>query len=197
MKTIAAYCRVSTVRQKTDSQVAEIKKWLASNGHDESQVEWYIDKETGTTLKRQEFGRLQRDIFEGKVKTIIVWKLDRLSRRLRDGINVLAEWCERGLRIVVVTQAIELNGAVGRMIAAVMLGLAEIELEYRAERQAAGIEVAKKKGVYTGRKKGTTKAKPVRARELQAKGFNLGEIAQALGTSKRTVQRYLGGTNHV
>jgi len=38
MKTIAAYCRVSTVRQKTDSQVAEIKKWLASNGHDESQV---------------------------------------------------------------------------------------------------------------------------------------------------------------
>ena len=43
------------------------------------------------------------------------------------------------LKIVVVTQRIELNGAVGRMVAAVMLGLAEIELEFRTERQAAGI----------------------------------------------------------
>jgi DNA invertase Pin-like site-specific DNA recombinase len=50
------------------------------------------------------------------------------------------------LKIVVITQQIELNGAVGRMIAALLLGLAEIELEYRQERQAAGIEVAKRKG---------------------------------------------------
>ena len=100
-----------------------------------------------------------------------MWKLDRLSRRLRDGVNMLADWCERGLKIVVITQQIELNGAVGRMIAALLLGLAEIELEYRAERQAAGIEVAKKKGVYKGRKKGTTKGEPERARELRAKGL--------------------------
>jgi len=92
---------------------------------------------------------------------------------------------------VVVTQQIELNGAVGRMIAAVMLGLAEIELEYRQERQIAGIEVAKKKGIYKGRQRGTTKAKPDRARELAAKGLRVSEIAQALGTSDRTVQRYL------
>ena len=95
------------------------------------------------------------------------------------------------MKIVAVTQQIELNGAVGRMIAAVMLGLAEIELEYREERQRAGIEVAKKKGVYTGRKRGTTKAKPQRARELRERGLKIEEIAQALGTSKRTVQRYL------
>ena len=82
-----------------------------------------------------------------------MWKLDRLSRRLRDGVNVLADWCERGLKIVVITQQIELNGAVGRMIAALLLGLAEIELEYRQERQAAGIEVAKRKGIYKGRQK--------------------------------------------
>ena len=69
--------------------------------------------------------------------------------------------------------------------------LAEIELEYRAERQAAGIEVAKKKGIYKGRKKGTTKGEPERARELKAKGLKVVEIAQAMGTSKRTVQRYL------
>jgi DNA invertase Pin-like site-specific DNA recombinase len=188
---IAAYCRVSTVRQKTDSQVAEIKKWIAAQGYDDAQIGWYIDKQTGKNLQRPEFQRLQRDIFDGRIGTVIVWKLDRLSRRLRDGINVLADWCERGLKIVVITQQIELNGAVGRMIAAVMLGLAEIELEYRVERQAAGIEVAKRKGIYKGRKQGTTKGKPERAKELAAKGLRAAEIAQALGTSVRTVQRYL------
>ncbi len=90
-----------------------------------------------------------------------------------------------------ITQQIELNGAVGRMIAALMLGLAEIELEFRAERQRAGIEVAKKRGVYTGRKRGTTKAKPERARELWGRGLKTKEIAEALGASQRTVQRYL------
>ena len=58
----------------------------------------------------------------------------------------------------------------GRMIAAVMLGLAEIELKYRRERQAAGIQVAKKKGSYKVRKKGTTKRKPDRAKELRDRG---------------------------
>ena len=190
--TIACYVRVSTRRQKDDSQRAEIEKWLDANGIDRSQVKWYADKESGKFLKRPEFDRLQADIFHGKVKVVICWKLDRLSRRLRDGVNLLADWCERGLKIVVVTQQIELNGPVGRMIAAVMLGLAEIELEYRRERQAAGIQVAKKKGSYKGRKKGTTKSKPDRAKELRDKGLKVAEIAQALGVSERTAFRYMG-----
>jgi DNA invertase Pin-like site-specific DNA recombinase len=77
------------------------------------------------------------------------------------------------------------------MIAAVMLGLAEIELEYRRERQMAGIAVARKNGKFTGRKKGTTKAKPHRAKELKETGLTAPEIAKAMGTSLRTVWRYL------
>jgi DNA invertase Pin-like site-specific DNA recombinase len=190
---IACYARVSSRHQKADSQVSEIGKWLQAHSIAADQVRWYVDKQTGKNLERPEFGRLQREIFDGSITTVVIWKLDRLSRRLRDGINVLADWCERGLKIVVVTQAIELNGAVGRMIAALLLGLAEIELEYRAERQAAGIEVAKRKGVYKGRKKGTTKADPTRARELRLRGLTTAEIAQALATTKRTIERYLQG----
>jgi DNA invertase Pin-like site-specific DNA recombinase len=188
---IAAYVRTSTRRQKDDSQRSEINKWFAANGIAPEKVEWYADQETGKTLDRPEFARLQKNVFEGKIKTIVIWKLDRLSRRLRDGINTLADWCEKNIKIVVITQQIELSGAVGRMMAALLLGLAEIELEYRQERQAAGIEVAKIKGVYTGRRAGTTKAKPKRAKELREKGLTVEEIAQAISVSPRTVWRYL------
>lgn len=190
--TVGCYIRVSTSRQKHDSQRAEIQRWLDGNGISPEQVVWYADKESGATMQRPEFDRLQRDIFDGKVKTVVLWKLDRLSRRLKDGVNTLAAWCERGVKIVVVTQQIELNGPVGRMIAALLLGLGEIELEYRRERQMAGIAVAKKNGVYMGRRKGTTKKTPDRARELRDKGLTSAEIATALGVSQRTVFRYIG-----
>src|SRR3954453_14679694 len=163
---IACYCRVSSVRQKTDSQKPEIRRWLQGNGVDPSTVEWFEDKETGRTLRRPAFDRLQKGIFAGAVKTVVVWKLDRLSRRQRDGVNLLADWCERGVRVVVVTQQVDLSGAVGRMVASVLFGLAEIESEYRRERQAAGIDVAKERGIYRGRQRVTTRTSPRRAQEL-------------------------------
>ena len=76
------------------------------------------------------------------------------------------------------------------MVASVMFGLAEIELEYRRERQSAGIRVATARGVYTGRKKGTTKGKPNRAEQLRKRGLAIPEIANALSVSERTVFRY-------
>ena len=89
------------------------------------------------------------------------------------------------------TQQIDLQGTVGRLVASVLFGLAEIEQEYRRERQAAGIAVAKQKGVYRGRQQGTTKASPTRAQALHLRGFTVPEIATALGISPRTVFRYL------
>lgn len=189
--TVAAYVRVSHRRQNTDGQEAEIRKWAAGNGIDPDKMTWFIEKESGKSLDRPQFKKLQQAIFTGEVRTVVVYKLDRISRRLKDGVNTLSEWCEKGVRVVVVTQAIDLSGPVGRMIAAVLMGLSEVELEFRRERQEAGIEVAKRKGVYRGRKRGTTKGKPERARELKDRGLTVEEIATALGTSARTVFRYL------
>jgi DNA invertase Pin-like site-specific DNA recombinase len=188
---LACYCRVSSQRQKTDSQKAEILQWLQGCGITASAVQWFEDTETGTTLRRPAFERLQRAIVAGTIRTVVVWKLDRLSRRQRDGVNVLADWCERGVRVVVVTQQLDVHGAVGRMVASVLFGLAEIEAEYRRERQAAGIAVAKRNGVYQGRQRGTTKANPARARALRARGLTIPEIALSLGLSPRTTCRYL------
>jgi DNA invertase Pin-like site-specific DNA recombinase len=142
-------------------------------------------------MDRPAFRKLQADIFNGTVKTVIVWKLDRLARKIKDGVNIIADWCEQGVRIVSTTQQIDLSGPAGHLFASMLFGIAEIELQHVKERQAAGIAVAKEKGIYQGRKKGTTKAKPERVRELQARGLTALEIANALNVSERTVFRYL------
>jgi DNA invertase Pin-like site-specific DNA recombinase len=187
----ACYCRVSSRRQKNDSQKAEIGRWLTSHRIKSSAVQWFEDRESGKSLKRPAFNRMQKAIFDGEVDTVVVWKLDRISRRQHEGVGLLADWCERGIRVVVVTQQIDLSGAVGRMVASVLFGLAEIELEYRRERQEAGIKVAKQRGVYRGRQQGTTKASPHRAQDLRGRGLTVREIATALGVSDRTAFRYL------
>ena len=191
MKAVACYLRVSTTSQNEAGQKREIRRWLTGNDVNPDSALWFIDKETGDHLARPAFERLQTAIFNGEVGTVVVWKLDRLSRKLRDGLNVLCDWCERGLRVVSVTQQIDFNGAVGKMIASVLFAVAEMEQETRRERQRAGIEAAKERGVYAGRKAGTTKATPARARQLAERGLTHGEIAASLGVSRRTVIRYL------
>jgi DNA invertase Pin-like site-specific DNA recombinase len=73
---------------------------------------------------------------------------------LKEGVNVLADWCQRGIRVIAITQQIDLSGPVGHLIASLLFGIAEIELQHAKERQAIGITLAKKRGVYTGRQAG-------------------------------------------
>lgn len=185
----AVYIRVSTIGQNESGQRREITRWLRGNGI--TDVRWFVDKATGDNLDRPAFAALQRAIFDGEVECVVCWKLDRLSRSLRDGINTLADWADRGLRVVSVTQQLDFNGAVGKMLAAVLLGVAEMEQETRRERQAAGIAAARERGAYLGRRAGSTKAKPARARQLRDRGNTIDEIAAALGVSRRTVHNYL------
>ena len=188
--TTAIYLRVSSPKgQKTDSQRAELEAWLKR--HHYKSVQWFEDHESATTMQRDAFQRLQAAIFAGKITTVVVWKLDRLARSLKEGVNVLADWCQRGVRIIAITQQIDLSGPVGHLIASLLFGIAEIELQHAKERQAAGIAVAKQRGVYTGRQRGTTKAAPVRARALRKQGLTVPEIANALGVKERTVYYYL------
>jgi len=190
---IAVYVRVSTHEQNEAGQKAEVQRWLTGNGIDPSNTRWFEDKSTGDNLQRPGFEKLQQAIFNGEVSTVVVYKLDRLSRKLKEGINVLCDWCDKGLRVVSVTQQIDFNGTVGKMIASVLLGVAEMEQETRRERQAVGIEQAKLAGKYKGRKRGAFKsgASPERAKELRDKGLKIEEIAALLKVTRQTVHRYL------
>ena len=190
MTKTAVYIRVSTTSQNEAGQRLELERWL--KGHNITDAVFYVDKSTGNNLDREAFKGLQKDVFNGDVKTIVVYKLDRLSRSLSDGIATLTDWIEKGVRVVSITQQLDFAGPTGKLVASVLFAVAEMEQETRKERQAAGIEAAKERKVYKGRKEGTTKAKPKRATELRAKGMTYNEIANAMNVSQQTVRRYLG-----
>ena len=188
--TIAVYIRVSSPKgQRTDSQRAEVEAWI--NRRRIKRARWFEDHDSATNLQRDAFKKLQDAIFAGEIDTVVVWKLDRLARNLKEGVNVLADWCQRGVRVISITQQVDLSGSVGNLIASLLFGIAEIELQHSKERQAIGIALAKKRGVYTGRRLGTTKAMPARARALRKQKLTIPEIAQALGVKQRTVYNYL------
>lgn len=189
---VGIYIRVSTHEQNPELQYNALGKWIEAHGYGKNDLLWFEDRETGKHTRRPEFAKLQRAVATHMVDTVIVWKLDRLSRKLGDGIRVMTDWLERGVRIVSVTQDIDLSGTVGQLIAAVLFAVAQMENELRAERQAAGIAAAKARGVYKGRKPGSRKGSAARVRELAGRGLTAGEIASALKISERTVWRYLG-----
>jgi DNA invertase Pin-like site-specific DNA recombinase len=190
-KTVACYVRVSTIEQNPQGQIDDIKRWLDRNGISPAAVEWYEDRDSGAKIARNAFKRMEKRIEDGTHTTVVVWHLDRISRKMVDGMNVVAAWADKGVRFVSIMQQVDITGIMGRMIATLLFGFAEMELKRSKERQAVGIQAAKERGVYKGRMKGTTKAEPARAIALKAKGLAIEEIATAMGCSLSTVYRYL------
>lgn len=185
-------CYIQSGGRGASRERAEIQAWLTAANVAAEEVEWYADKASVPADQRPGFEQLRATVARGDVQAVVIWKLDRLGTRLQDGIEALADWCARGLKIVIVAPRLEFSGDVGRPLAGLLLGLAEMEREYRRERQAAGIADAKKRGAYRGRSRGATKASPARVRELRTAGLSVTAIAEATGVSKRTVTRYLG-----
>ena len=93
---IACYIiRVSTASQYSEGQKKDVRRWLKGQGHKAKDVRWFEDKETGKHTDRPAFKELQSAVFMGEAKTVVIWRLDRLSRNQHDGINTLADWCAR------------------------------------------------------------------------------------------------------
>ena len=120
--------------------------------------------------------------------TVVVWKLGRLSRSIVDGVKLLSDWVARGVRVVAVTQQINLSGPLGRMVASLLLGIAEMEREHLRERQAAGIARAKARGVKFGRPQSVD---ATAIRRMKSDGLPVSRIARLLGISRQSVYNAL------
>ena len=117
---MAGYGRGSTRRQKADSPKADLQRWLTGHAVPPTAVPWCDEVDSGTTLPRPACDRMPQGLFLGPLTTVVVGKLDRMARRQRAGSHLLAAWCERGGRVVVLPQQLDLRGAVGRLVAGVL-----------------------------------------------------------------------------
>jgi DNA invertase Pin-like site-specific DNA recombinase len=194
MKVVACYIRASTSEKNQAEQKREINRWLKSNRINSKAVRWYIDKLTDEVLHRPRFERLQSDILDGKVRAVVVWRLDRLSDKTRDGLNLLVDWCDQSLRVVSVSQQIDVKSNDCRMIASVLRGVAEMDERTRRERTKAGLAFARARGRAGGRPKiEADEARVLMAKKLR-KDIALGidDICKRLKISRSTYYRYVG-----
>jgi DNA invertase Pin-like site-specific DNA recombinase len=121
-----------------------------------------------------------------------VWKLDRISRKMLDGLHIMRFWLGPGVGIISITQQIDMTGPIGNLIASLLFAISEFQLAPIKENQAAGIAQAKQRGVYKGRKKGSLKGSPERVVKLRTKKkLTAAQIAAIQGISERTVKSYL------
>jgi hypothetical protein len=88
----------------------------------------------------------------GEGDTLVVTRLDRLGRSLRDLANVAHEIDEAGANLKVIEQGVDTSTATGRAFFGMLAVFAAYETDVRRERQLEGIAMAKRRGVYTGRK---------------------------------------------
>jgi len=119
--------------------------------------------------------------------SLVVWKLDRLSRSMRDLVNTSGDLRDRGINLVSITENIDTSTPGGKCYFGILAALAELQLSQIRERTKAGIAHAKANGRLAGRPK--TKPSPSVILELVNSGRHRDEICQELNISRSTLQR--------
>ena len=150
----AIYCRVSTEEQAKEgfsinaqrdklTKYAEANEWCV--------VDYYIDDGiSGKKLvDRKEVLRLLEDVKSGKVKNVLIYKLDRLTRSVKDLIYLIEIFNKYDCTFNSQTEKIDTSNAVGRMFVKIIGIFAEFERENLAERITLGYEQKTREGNYT------------------------------------------------
>ena len=171
------YARVSSLSQSTDIQVDA----LTTAGCTVVRQEKVSGR---STEGRDELATILEFMSEGD--SLCVHKIDRLGRNTRDVLNLVHQITEKGCSLQVLEPAIDTSGPMGTMMLTVLGMVSEMELGFIKERQRAGIEAAKAKGVYKGRPSSLDHDK---IKELHAMGMGATAIARELGCSRGAVYK--------
>src|SRR5262249_45869592 len=150
------YCRVSTDDQNPDLQLAALKQAGCKK--------IFTDKASGAHVKRPYLTKCLASLQAGD--TLIVWKLDRLGRSLRDLIALLDDLKVRGVAFQSLTESIDTTTPTGRAMWQMVGILAELERSLIQERTKAGRAAAVARGVKMGRKPLLSASQAAHARKL-------------------------------
>jgi len=176
---LIGYARVSSASQDLDIQIEK----LTDVGCE------VIRSETVSGASRDGRTELETVLeFLRRDDELVVHRLDRLGRSTRDVLNLVHELDARGASLRILEPDITTKGDMGRMMITVLGMVADMELKFIKDRQRAGIEVAKGKGVYRGRRK-TVDETEIHTR--MASGSTKAQVARDMGVSRMTVYRAL------
>ena len=182
---LIGYARVSKQQeQDTTAQVQALKKAGAERVFEEHA--------SGGRWDRPELHRLLDTLRPGDV--LVVWKLDRLSRSLKDLLHLIDQLNARGAGFQSLTEKIDTTTPAGRMMMQMVGAFAEFEREMIRERTQAGLAVARSEGRVGGRK---PKLSPQQQAELvrgvQEERYSMAEAARLFGVHPATVSRLMAG----
>jgi DNA invertase Pin-like site-specific DNA recombinase len=173
------YARVST----TDQDLALQREALERAGANPI----FEEKASGTKRDgRTELQRVLSILREGDA--LVVTRLDRLGRSMRDLANIAHEIEQAGAHLKVIEQSVDTSSAAGRAFFGMLAVFAAFETDVRRERQLEGIAKAKRQGLYKG---GKPRLDRQRVQELVAGGARPAAIARELGMARSSVYRLL------
>jgi DNA invertase Pin-like site-specific DNA recombinase len=144
---------------------------------------------SGATTNRPALRRCLKKLEPGD--TLIVWKLDRLGRSLRDLIAMLDDFKKRGVKFRSLTEAIDTETPTGRAMWQMIGVLAELERSLISERTRAGVKDAQRRGVRFGRKPKLTALQIELARKQIERGEDRGKVAESFKVNRTTLYRAL------
>ena len=188
-KSVAIYARVSTDKQKVDMQLKELRAYAKRSGfkiHQEFIDEGY----TGSNTKRPAYNAMLDDARQKKFDLLLVWKLDRLSRSLKDLITTLDELGHLGVDFISYDNKMDTSTPTGKLVYQIVGAVAEFEKDIIRERVKAGLKNAKAKGKKLGRPT-TPKVVVQQIEKLKQKGLSNYKIADKLGIGEATVRKKL------
>lgn len=179
------YARVSTEEQKVDLQYDALK----SAGC----VEIYSDKMSGAKFARPGLSKLIEYARSGD--TIVVWKLDRLGRSLKDLVATIQSFIDKGIFFQSLHENIDTTSPSGKLIFHIFASLAEFERDIIRERTNAGLKAARARGRVGGRPKGISpqaETTSYAAYSLYQQGqLSVRDICAKLNISLRTLYKYI------
>lgn len=179
---IIGYARVSTQDQNPELQVDALK--LAGC------EEVFQEKLTGKLRERPELTTCLRTLRKGD--TLVVWKLDRLARSLKDLVEIIHDLDARGVGFKSLTESIDTTNSGGKLIFHIFGALAEFEHSLIRERTIAGLEAARARGRKGGRKPAMTKSDIQKAKAmLQDPLITKKEVAAHFKVSRVTLNASL------
>ncbi len=177
-----AYVRVSSEDQNEARQMEALQKYDIEK--------WFVEKINGKDMNRPKLQEMREFIREGD--TVYIHDFSRLARSTADLLTLTEEFRSKGVFLVSNKENIDSSTATGKLMLTMIAAINEFERANIRERQREGIEIAKKKGIYKGRKrKIPEKFGACYERYLKDRTYTKSQMAKDLEVSRPTIDKLI------